>query len=639
MLPTGEAATGAIRRPFARLSQLAGLGLSGFLGALTLWVVLAGQFTPQEQRGAFLLAAGLAAFSLWPTRRAWAQSPRAELRWLDGLFSLGAGALLTFSVVYFLRNYNDIAVWREGIPNRWDLACYAAGIVAVLEGIRRSEGAALTIVILAVILYLFVGHHIPGLLGHHGLRLNHFLETAYGLGGMFGVALGVVTSTIYIFILYGAVMRGTGAGRVFIDLAFWLTGRRRGGPAQAAVLASALFGSISGSGPANVVATGAFTIPLMKRAGFRPAFAGGVEAVASTVGQILPPVMGVAVFIMAEITAIPYATIMVAALIPALLYILAVLMAVWLRAEAEDLPRLSDADMPQLGRADVPLLMTLLASIVTILALVLWGRTPDFAGVSGAGVLLVGALLLPGRPGPRRLLDMLVAGGRDGVSLTLACAGIGIIIAGLSSTGLGIKLTQAIIAIGAENLLLSLVLAAACCLVIGMGLPTAAAYLMVVYVAAPALTTLGVPLLSAHLFVFYFAVLSAITPPVAICAFAAAGISGASPLATGVQAVRIGVVAFVLPFAWVYNPGLLLLGGSALGVIWAIVSTVAMVVALTAASIGYLGGPLRPLARLMLVGAAIAAVGGPDFLRIAGFGVIALIAFVAYRARRALQPG
>lgn len=636
---SASADAAAERRPFARLAQRAGLVLSASLAVLTLWVVLVGQFTPQEQRGAFLLAAGLAAFALWPTNPSWARSPRAALRWLDGLVSLTAAALLAFSVIYYLRNYSDIAIWREGIPDEWDLACYAAGMVAVLEGIRRTEGGALAYVILGVILYLFVGDLIPGLLGHQGLRLSHFLETGYGLGGMFGVALGVVTSTIYVFVLYGAVMRSTGAGKVFIDLAFSLTGKWRGGPAQAAVVSSALFGTISGSGPANVVATGTFTIPLMKRAGFRADFAGGVEAVASSVGQIMPPVMGVAVFIMAEITGIPYATIMVAALMPALLYILALIIAVWLRAEADDLPRLAESEIPRLGRAEVPLLLVLLASIATILAVVLWGRTPDFAGAAGAAVLLAGSLLLPGRPGPRQLLTMLVEGGRDGVSLTIACAGIGIIIAGLSSTGLGIKLTQAIVAVGAGNLLLAAALAAACCLVIGMGLPTAASYLMVVYVAAPALTALGVPLLSAHLFVFYFAVLSAITPPVAICAFAAAGISGASPLATGVQAVRIGAVAFVLPFAWLYNPGLLLVGSSASDAAWAILSAVAMVIALTAAAMGHLGAPLSPLARLLLAGAAIAAVGGPDWLRLLAFGLIAAIAFGAHRTRRAAVPG
>ncbi|UCE30898.1 MAG: TRAP transporter fused permease subunit [Burkholderiales bacterium] len=632
---TTDANTSRARTPLLRALERAGLAVCALLALMTVHTVVGGQFSPQLQRGSFLLAAGTAAFLLQPTCAGWRDAGRGPRFWLDFALSLCAAGLLAFSVLYYLAHYFDIANYREGIPNRWDLACYAAGIIAVLEGIRRTEGWPLVIVILAVIAYLLFGAGLPGIFGHQGLSLSDFLESSYGLGGMFGVALAVVANVIYMFVLYGAIMRTTGAGRLFIELAFALTARHRGGPAQAAVVASTLFGTISGSGPANVVSTGAFTIPLMKRAGYRPEFAGAVEATASTVGQIMPPVMGVAVFIMAEITGIHYGRIMVAATIPALLYILSLLVAVWLRAQRRRLPTLAPEEAPRLAPQDVPRLLLLLASIATIAVVVLLGRTPALAGLAGGAVLLAGALIMPDRPGPRSLVAMLVAGGRDGIGLTLACAGIGIIISGLSATGLGIKLTQAIVLLGQDSLLMSLILAAACCLVIGMGLPTAAAYLVVVYVAAPALTKLGMPLLSAHLFVFYYAVLSAITPPVAISAFAAAGISGASPLATGVQSVRLALVAFLLPLAWIYNPDLLLADGIDARLPWEIACVAAAVVALTAANIGYLRAPLGVIPRLLLAAAGLVVASANTEWRLAGLALMLALTWIAPRLAHA----
>lgn len=601
--PSNESA--APRDAYERFTLGLGLTLCAALSAFTLYSVMMGQLTAQVQRGVFLLGAGLAVSLLKPTHPRWHGSGRRSLRLLDRGISLVFMGLLSFAIVYLLSNYYEIANYRDGLPNTWDLICYGTGVVAVLEGVRRSEGYTLLFVILTALAYLLWGHLIPGLFGHHGVRLSVVLEMAFGLKGVFGIALAVVAKVIFIFVLYGAVLRETGAGELFIKVSFLLTGRMKGGPALSAVVASALFGTINGSGPANVVSTGAFTIPLMKRIGYRDTFAAGVEAAASTVGQILPPIMGVGAFIMAEITGLSYLSIMIAAIVPALLYIASLLINVRLRALAQDLPLIPAEEIPRLDRGLAARLVVLVVSVATVMGAIIVGVTPAMAGLGGIASLLAASLFIPDmRPTPRGLVRMLVQGGRDGMGLTMACAGIGIIIGTISTTGIGIKLVQLILTAGESSLFLALIAAAVCCLIIGMGLPTAASYLMVVYVAAPAITQLGLPLLTAHLFIFYYAVLSAITPPVAICAYAAAGIAGAPILPTAVQAVRLGAVGFLLPMLWAFSPELMLnfggLGETALAIGGAVVT----VVGLAAGNIGYLFRTLTIWERLLVVGVA-----------------------------------
>jgi TRAP transporter 4TM/12TM fusion protein len=576
-----------------------------FTSLFTLYIILLGQLTAQTQLGIFLLASGLAVFCLKPFHPGWAASGRPALEWANRLLNLLIISLFVFAGVYLLVNYFEISSTREGIPTTWDLVCYTLGTLTVLEGVRRTDGWPLLSVILLLLAYLVWGHHIPGTFGHHPLSLAKIAEVSFSLNGVFGVALAVVADVVFIFILFGAIMRVTGAGALFIDLAYMLTGRYPGGPAQSAVVASALFGSISGSGPANVVSTGSFTIPLMKRVGYRPEFAAAVEATASCVGQIMPPVMGVGAFIMAEITGIDYGRIMLAAVVPSLLYSFSLLVSVRLRARRRNLPTLRPEEIPRFTREMVPRLAVLAAAIGTIILVILSGRTPAYAGLAGCLVLLAGACLVrPMRPDGPRLLAMLREGGRDGVGMIVSCAGIGIIIGGISATGLGIKFTQAIVGLGQERLVLALIMAAFCCLIIGMALPTAASYLMVVYVAAPAIVELGLPTLTAHMFIFYYAVLSAITPPVAVCAYAAAGIAQSSYLKTGVMAVRLGAIGFVLPFLWIYNPELLLAGTAPLEAAWVIGACALGVVALAAANIGFLRRPLRLWERGLCLAAA-----------------------------------
>lgn len=620
------------RHPLDR--ALRGVGLAGcaFASLFTLYIILLGQLTAQTQLGLFLLGSGLAVFCLKPFHPGWAASGRPALEWANRAINLLIIALFVFACVYLLVNYFEISATREGIPNAWDLACYTLGTLAVLEGVRRTDGWPLLSVILLLLAYLVWGHHIPGTFGHHELRLAKIAEVSFSLNGVFGVALAVVADVVFIFILFGAIMRVTGAGALFIDLAYMLTGRYPGGPAQSAVVASALFGSISGSGPANVVSTGSFTIPLMKRVGYRAEFAAAVEATASCVGQIMPPVMGVGAFIMAEITGIDYGRIMLAAVVPSLLYSFSLLVSVRLRARRWNLPTLRPEEVPRFSRELIPRLAVLAAAIATIIAVILSGRTPAYAGLAGCVVLFAGAFLVkPMRPNGRKMLVMLLEGGRDGVGMIVSCAGIGIIIGGISATGLGIKFTQAIVGLGQERLVLALVMAAICCLMIGMALPTAASYLMVVYVAAPAIIQLGLPTLTAHMFIFYYAVLSAITPPVAVCAYAAAGIAQSSYLKTGVIAVRLGAVGFLLPFLWIYNPELLLAGTDPLEAAWVIGACAFAVVSLAAANIGFLRRPLRPWERGAYLAAAMGLAVDLHWVRLLALG--AAVAFTVLVVR------
>lgn len=558
--------------------------------------------------------------------------------WFDRLITMIFMGLITFSVTYLFVNFFEIAASREGIPNTWDLICYTTGTIAVLEAVRRTDGWTLLTVILLVIAYLFSGHLIPGVMGHHRMSYSEIVEVLFGLNGVYGIALAVVANIIYIFVIFGAILRVTGAGDLFIDLAYMLTGRYVGGPDQCAVVASAFFGSINGSGPANVVSTGSFTIPLMKRTGFKAEFAGAVESTASCVGQIMPPIMGVGAFIMSEITGIAYGRIMVAAVIPAVLYSFFLLVNVRLYAQRYKISMVDQNHVPRFTRNMVPRLIVLLLAIGALVYRILSGQTPSLAGLSGAAVLFFASFLVSDmRPNPKKVFTMLLEGGRDGIGLTVSCAGIGIIIGAISATGLGVKFSQSIIGIGESHLFLALMLAAACSLIIGMGLPTAASYLMVVFIAAPALTKLGLEVLAAHLFIFYYAVMSAITPPVAICAYAASGIAQSSAMKTGVLAVRLGAVGFLLPFLWMYNPELMLSGLGAVRTLWIVVASALAATALAAGNIGFLRRPLLFWERLVLlvIGAGLAV--NYDLVRLLAFGTGLGMYFLVWRPGKVVR--
>lgn len=487
--------------------------------------------------------------------RGWRADGRGA--WLDAALRVALIAGAVGSGVYFMLNFEAIAALRAGLPSDADLICYAVGLVVVLEAARRAEGWLFTGVVLAFLAYLLLGHHLPGLLGHRRFGIEETLELAYSTQAIYGIAFTSVVNVVYVFVILGVALRVTGAGDFFNFIAEKLTRGMRSGPAQCAVVASALFGSINGSAPANVASTGVLTIPMMKRAGFPAPFAAGVEASASCVGQLLPPVMGVGAFIMSEITGTPYLDIMLAAAAPAILFIGSIAVSVALEARRLDLTPEDAGLAPGWTATRQAQGLVLAAAFATLLTMLFSGFSATYSGFGAIVATLGFATVFPqlrlDLAGWRRLI---VEGGRDGLGLAVACAAIGVVVAGVTATGLGVKLNQSIAALGGSSLLLALILAAVCSIVIGMGLPTAAAYLTVVFVAGPAIMQLGVGELQAHLFIFYYAVLSAITPPVALALFAAAAIAGTTPMRAAGPAMRLSFVGFLLPIAWIYHPEL-----------------------------------------------------------------------------------
>jgi TRAP transporter 4TM/12TM fusion protein len=623
---------GADDRPLFAAVQAAGLVAAAAIPAFIVYTQLFGRFPSEVQYGTVLVLGLAAIFLLKP---AFLDREGRRTR-LDLAFNAVLVALAAGVYAYFTDQYDEIAAMREGLPNRADLLAYGVGTVVVVFGAHRAEGWLLTGVVLAAIVYLLFGHLMPGILEHRPFSLARTLEVAYSYRGIFGVALGAVVDIVLVFVILGVALRLTGAGAFFNDLALMLTKGRRSGPAQCAILASAFFGSINGSAPANVASTGVLTIPMMKKAGFRGRFAGGVEASASCVGQLMPPVMGVGAFIMSDVTGIPYITIMAAALIPALLYLFSLSVTVALEAGRLDLPPSGEDaggwDAQKLGRATI-----LVLGFGTLLTLLFSGYPATYSGLMAAGVIVAASLVLPGTRLRRGdWVRLVVDSGRDGLSVLLACAAIGIVIGAITATGLGIKLNQEITALGDASLLAALILAAICSIVLGMGLPTAASYLMVIFVAGPAIMDLGVSQLATHLFVFYYAVLSAITPPVALAVFAAAAIAKENPILLALNALRLASVGFVLPIAWVFHPEILVgtQGTGLLGALAYVPFLCLAIIGLAAAHVGHLFRPLSVMERLALALGAAAVLAPDTAIMLAGAAVVAAVAGFGYARRR-----
>jgi TRAP transporter 4TM/12TM fusion protein len=585
--------------------MLAGLIACVAITVFVLGTTAFGKYPAQAQYGTILILGMIAVFALKPGPLA----RDGRVTSSDLLLSLVFIGMALWSSIYFLNNYFEIADLREGIPNTQDIVCYSLGTLCVLEAARRVEGWMLLSVVIIAIIYLFFGHYMPGILEHRPFSPSQVLEISYSYQGIYGVALAAVSDVVLVFVILGVALRISGAGDFFNYIAMKFTQGRRSGPAQCAIIASSLFGSVNGSAPANVSATGVLTIPMMKRAGYKAPFAGAVEATSSCVGQILPPIMGVGAFIMSEITGIPYTDIMLAALIPAFLFILSLSCAVAFEAGRTGLEPID------FGRVDwtserVAQGVTLLAGFGTLITMLIVGYAPTFCGLVATGIVLILANAFPStRLDTSKVAQFFVDGGRDGLAVLASCAAIGIVIGAVTTTGLGIKLNQVIVALGNEQLFFALVLAALCSIVLGMGLPTAASYIMVIFVAGPAIMELGVGLLQTHLFVFYYAVLSAITPPVALAVFAAAAIARTPPIPLALNAIRLCFVGFVLPMAWVYHPEINLESLSletAPFILAQVIALIIAVVAVTASHIGYFVSKVSLIERIiLLIGGAL----------------------------------
>lgn len=505
-------------------------------------------------------------------------------------------------------------VFREGIIERGAVYLipieYVLGTIAiilVLEFTRRVVGLPIVIIAIAFILYAYFGPYMPSIFAHKGYSIERIIAHLYlWMEGIYGVPIGVSASFVILFIIFGAFLQATKTGDFFLGLATALAGRARGGPAKIAVFASALFGTISGSAVANVVATGSYTIPLMKRIGYRPHFAGAVEATASTGGQIMPPVMGAAAFVMAEMTGIPYITICFAALIPAILYFLAVQVAVHFEAVKTGLRGMSKEEVPSLWRVIKDGGHLIVPLMVLIYLLAIEKVSPGFAAFwSIISAIVISSLRRGTRLTPKEFITALEMGAKGSLTVIAACAAAGIIVGVITLTGLGLRFTAVILELGAGNVLLTLILTTITCYILGMGVPTTAAYIITAVLAAPALVELGVPLLAAHLFVFYAALLSAITPPVALAAYAGAGIAGADPMKTGFTAVRIGWVLFLVPFYFIFMPPLLSIGHQPWEILWATIVASFSIICLSAILQNWLFKPLYFWEHILLLAAAL----------------------------------
>lgn len=611
-----------------RLIDFLGLFISLFI-VYTVWM---GQFSVPVQRGTILMLGSVIILLSYKS-----DDPDNKFKfWLqEGLSLLGIAAIV-LATFYIYFNWFEIAEYRQGIPNGMDLLVYFATILVVFEVTRRSSGRVIPIVALLFIVYLLAGPYLPGPLRHSSISLIEIIEGSFGVTGtgIFGLVLSVMIGIIYIFIIYGSFLKVSGAGDVFVKLSYITMGRLRGGPAQTAIVASTLFGSISGSPPANVMATGNFTIPLMKKVGYKPEYAAAVEACASTVGQKMPPVMGVSAFIMSEITGIPYLRICLASLLPAVLGSLSLMILVYLEARKSNISSIPKQDLPSVDKRFILQLLVLAFSLCTLIYLLIDGYSPAYSCLF-AIVALVAASYVDKqmRMTPRKIIKALTDGAKDGLPLLAICALIGVVLNAINSTGIGLKFSQIITSYGQDSLLQALFITMFAALVLGMGLPTVPAYLMVVLVAGSALNTLGVETLIAHLFVLYYAVACTITPPVCLSAYTAAGIAKSDPMKTGFVAFRFGLVILLVPFIMVYNPAISFYANSYWEVAWVFFISTIGVLSFVACERGFLVKECPVVTRLALLATALAMFAPLTAIKLSGLCAFSALLWYQYATR------
>lgn len=522
-------------------------------------------------------------FLIYPTSK---KGRLSRISFLDFLwFALTLAAMVYVSQIAYARLIKRIPF--VGKLTTLDLVVAVFLIIAVLEATRRVCGMGMVIVCLVALAYAFGGKYLPGKIRHTGTTVKRMAEQmSLSTNGIFGSTVAASATYIFMFTLFGEFLEYSGAGQFFIDLAFSLTGKSKGGPAKMAVVASGLMGMISGSSTANVTSTGTYTIPLMKQTGYRPEFAGAVEASASTGGQIMPPVMGAASFLLAEYVGINYISLCAAAAIPAVLYFAAVFIAVHFEATRIGLKGMNEDEKKQTWKWLLLHKGYLAAPILVILVTMILGFSAYKAALYGIlSILAIVLIEQKGKISLRSLIRTLAKGGRSAVLVAISCAAAGIVIGVSNETGIGVKFASIIISLGRNNLYLILPMVMFACILLGMGLPTSACYIMVAAIAVPALIKMGCNTMACHLFALYFGIFSGITPPVAISAFAAAGLAKSPPMKTGWQAVGLSLPAFIIPYAFIFNPALIL-QGTAPETLWVVVQVIIGIVGLAGAVIG-----------------------------------------------------
>ncbi len=589
---------------------------------------------PDQVHRAVHLSFGLGLiFLLYPSTR---KSRSSRIPWYDYLLSvLGMGVGL-----YWLLNYEALFN-RIGNFTALDMTVGGVAVILVLIAALRVVGIAIVSITVVFLLYAYFGAYMPGFLEHRGVSLERLISQMYFTPeGILGTPLMVSASFIFLFLLFGSFLNKTGVGEYFNDLSLVIAGRRIGGPAKVTIFSSALQGTISGSSVANVVTSGAFTIPLMKRIGYRREFAAAVEASSSTGGQIMPPIMGAAAFLMAEFTNTPYYQVALAALIPALLYFTGIWIMVHLEAKRQGLRGLRQEELP--NRKEVLKHAYLLIPIVAIIVFLMMGMSPERSAIYGIlTVIAVGAIRKATRMSFQDILSTLADGARSALGVVAATACAGMIVGVVTLTGIGLKFANGLLELAGGMLLPTLILTMLASLVLGMGTPTTANYIITSTIAAPAIIALDypVPLLAAHMFVFYFGIVADITPPVALASFAASGIADSKPLKTGVESTRVAIAAFIIPFIFVYQPQLLLIDTTWLEAAGVMLTAIIGMIGVGAGMIGYWIRRLHAIERCIAIVAGLFLIVPGLVTDLIGFGTLGIMLTVQYVQRKRTEQG
>ncbi|MBJ6137890.1 TRAP transporter permease [Marinobacter litoralis] len=589
-----------------------------------------------------------------------AMGSRNKPSWLDWPLVLAGAGFSAYLVIFF----KEIFIINIGFPKAFDYLMGGMAVMLVVEGARRTMGESLSIIGVLALLYAMFGPSLPGVMAHRGYDIIRLVEHLYlGTEGIYGIAIGVVATYVFHFVLFGVLAQASGLGQLFIELATLVAGRYSGGPAKVSVVSSGFFGMISGSPVANTVTTGAFTIPMMKKYGFSGRFAAATEAASSCGGQITPPIMGASAFVMAEMLGVPYSELILIAIIPAAFHYLATLCMVHFEARRLNLKGMPEEQIPRLG-AVLSKHWHQVIPLVVMVTLLLMQFTPFLAAFWGIILTIVCSYLpLLLRPlgftkldhesalTPRRLIDGLEEGAKQSIAITAACACVGFLLGVTTLTGLGFKFSGAIVGLATDfgstlavlipfdlltedslTLFIALILVALACILMGAGIPTTPTYIILAAIVAPALDDFGIALLASHFFIFYYGVLADVTPPVALAAYAGAGISGSDPMKTGVTAFRLSMGKALVPLMFIYAPSLLFLNFTWFEFSLAMISGILCIVALSAAYIGFFSAPISKVEKTILSLAGLSLVGNNPWLILVSGAVVLVILGRNYRA-------
>ncbi|MGE4284111.1 MAG: TRAP transporter permease [Clostridia bacterium] len=577
-----------------------------------------GLLPPQILRPAHLGFVLLLGFLLYPATQSMS---KRSIHWSDIILAI-VGVFVTG---YLIWNY-EVLIGRAGAYNTVDIIVGIIGILLVLEACRRVVGIPILVIACIFIAYSYLGPYMPGFLNHRGYSLRRIVtHLFFTTEGIMGVPLGVSASFIFLFILFGAFLDKTGIGKFFIDLANSIAGATAGGPAKVAVLTSALLGTVSGSSVSNTVGSGSFTIPMMKSLGYKPEFAAAVEAAASTGGQLMPPIMGAAAFLMAESLGIPYLDVAKAAIIPALLYFTGIWIMVHLEAKKlgmkgmnkDEVPKFWDV-MKERGHLFIPL-----AAIIYFLVN---GSTPVKAAFNGIVFSIIASMLRKStRMSFKDFMEALEMGARNIIGVAIACATAGIIVGVVTLTGLGLKMATGLLGLSGGIPILTLFFTMIASLILGMGAPTTANYIITSTITAPAVMALGMPALAAHMFAFYFGIVADVTPPVALAAYAGSAIAKANPMKAGIQATKLAIAAFLIPYIFAFSPALLLINTTPLQVAQIVTTSLIGMLGVGAAMEAYFLTHTNKIERIVLLVAGLMLIHPSMFTDIAGIGAITII--------------